>query len=127
MHMTASLSHSESRLGNCLGARILPAGQQTENKICEGDPAGKGAPRAAWGTMASGDVLQQLVDVPGHCCKEFKAPTSTATRRQTTKTNLVCWKCKQTGYRRAQCPLLQGNRPTQQQSENRVSQLGNGK
>ena len=82
---------------------------------------------SARGTVATGDVLQHLVDALGRCCKEFKTPTSTAAQKQTTRTNLVCWKCKQTGHRRAQCPLLQGNRPTQQQSENRVSQPGNEK
>ena len=45
---------------------------------------------SARGTVATGDVLQHLVDALGWCCKEFKTPTSTAARKQTTRTNLVC-------------------------------------
>ena len=79
------------------------------------------------GTVAPGDVLQQLVVALEHCCKDFKAPASSNARRertQTSRNNLVCWKCKQSGHRRAECPQL---RPTQQQSESEASQPGNEK
>lgn len=77
------------------------------------------------GSVAPGDVLQQLVVALEQCCKDFRAPTSSNARRermQTSRSNLVCWKCKLSGHRRAECPQL---RATQQQSESEVSQPGN--
>ena len=70
------------------------------------------------GTVAPGDVLQQLMVALEQCCK---TPTPSVARRERTPTalsNLVCWKCKQTG------PQLQGSRPTQQQNNSRVSHPG---
>ena len=78
-------------------------------------------------TVDPGDVLQQLVAALEHCCKDSKAPASL--KKETTQTgrnNLVCWKCKQTGHRRADCPQLLEKRSTQQ-SNNRASQSGNEK
>ena len=76
------------------------------------------------GTVDPGDVLQQLVAALEHCCKDSKAPASSKKERtQTGRNNLVCWKCKQTGYGRAECPQLLEKRSTQQ-SDNRASQPG---
>jgi hypothetical protein len=78
------------------------------------------------GTADPGDVLQQLVAALEHC-RDLKAPASKKERTQTGRSSLVCWKCKQTGHRRAECPLLLEKRSTQQQNNSRTSQSGNGK
>ena len=79
------------------------------------------------GTMTPGDVLQQLVVALERCCKELKTLASSNTwrkRTQTGRSNIVCWKCKQSGHRRAEC-LQQESESTQQESESKASQLGN--
>lgn len=62
----------------------------------------------AKGTVATGDdILQQLVDVLHRCCKDSKlsaASTSRRERSQSGRSNLVCWECRKTGHKKADCP-----------------------
>ena len=72
----------------------------------------------------TGDVLQQLVDalrqVTRGPSRPRQFPPSRKERNQSDKSNLVCWKCKEKGHRRRECPKWR-SRP----AETEVSQSGN--
>ena len=85
----------------------------------------------AKGTVATGDdILQQIVDVLHRCCKDSKVSAVSTSRRERTQSGrsyLVCWECGKNGHKKADCPKLRRDSPTQQQPENNASQPGNEK
>ena len=69
---------------------------------------------------SSADVLQQLVEAIRQCGKESQRRRSYRRdlAQQPTESAIICWKCKERGHRRRECPQLQNAQHTAPRSEN---------
>ena len=90
-------------------------------KLVRGTHLEEGPTQLEQSTVASSaDVLQQLVEAIRQCGKESQRRRSYRRDRaqQPSVSGIICWKCKERGHRRRDCPQLQNEQHTATRSEN---------
>ena len=89
-------------------------------KLVRGTHLEEGPTQPEQSTVAcSADVLQQLVEAIRQCGKESQRWRSyRRDRAQPSVSSIICWKCKERGHRRRDCPRLQNEQHTATRSEN---------
>ena len=96
------------RLALELGSYQLASRQQT--KLVRGTHLEEGPTLPEQSTViSSADVLQKLVKAIRQCGKESQPSVN----------GIICWKCKERGQWRRDCPQLQNEQHTAAHSENR--------